>query len=155
MWQNTSNIFQQGSLYWCRDITSMLPQTHDIATISNMWSYTSRYKTDPPSNKPKFHYPKIPPYLLTSENIQNPKKWLLDQFATTVFNKSGKFLAMSSSPAHIQLKNGAIPKAIPVPYHYREEVKKAPWYDVKRGIITPIATAACIYKTYIILFLLR
>ena len=45
MQQNTSNIFKQGSLYWCQDITSMLPQTHDIATINNMRCYTSRYPT--------------------------------------------------------------------------------------------------------------
>ena len=43
MQQNTSNIFQQSSLYWCQDITSMLSQTHDIATISNMRCHTSRY----------------------------------------------------------------------------------------------------------------
>ena len=53
---------------------------------------------------------------------------------------------MSSSPAHIHLKDGAIPKAkhnpIPVPYHYREEVKKALWDDVERGIINPIPICA-------------
>ena len=103
---------------------------------------TKPHKTDPPPNKPTFNYPKTPPYPLTSENIQNLKKWRLDQFATTVFNKSGKFLAMFGPPAHIHLKDGAILKAkhnpIPVPYHNREEVKKALWDDVKRGIITPI-----------------
>ena len=62
----------------------------------------------------------------------------MDQFATTVFNKSGKFPAMSGSPAHIHLNDGAIPKTKPVPYHYRDEVKKALWDDVERGIITPV-----------------
>ena len=32
---------QQDSLYWCRDITSMFPQTRDIATINNMRCHTS------------------------------------------------------------------------------------------------------------------
>ena len=104
MQQNTSNIFQQGSLYWCWDITSMLPQTHDITTISKMRCYTSRYPTS--QDKLKFDYPKTPPYPLISENIQNLKQWLLDQFATTMFNKSGKF-----PPAHIHLKDGAIPQS--------------------------------------------
>ena len=45
---------------------------------------TQPHKTDPPPNKPKFDYPKTPPYLPTSENIQNLKKWQLDQFVTTV-----------------------------------------------------------------------
>ena len=66
----------------------------------------------------------------------------MDQFATTVFNKSGKFLAIFGPPAYIHFKDGAIPKAkdnhIPVPYHYWDEVKKALWDDVKRGIITPV-----------------
>ena len=49
---------------------------------------------------------------------------------------------MSGPPAHIHLKDVAIPKAkhnpIPIPYHYREEVKKALWDDVEKGIITPV-----------------
>ena len=103
---------------------------------------THLHKTDPSPNKPNFDYPKIPPHPPTSENIQYLKKWLLEQFATTVFNKSGKFPAMFGPPAHIHLNDNAIPKAkqnpIPAPYHYREEVKKGLWDDVKRGIITPV-----------------
>ena len=98
--------------------------------------------TDSPPNKPKFDYPKNPLYPPTSENIQNLKKWLLDQFATTVYNKSGKLPAMSGPPADTHLKDGAITKTkhnpIPVPYHCREEIKMALWNDVKRGIITPV-----------------
>ena len=49
---------------------------------------------------------------------------------------------MSGPPAHIYFKDGAIPKAkhnpIPVPYHYREEVKKALCDDVERDIITAV-----------------
>ena len=89
-----------------------------------------------------FNNPKTPPYLPTSDTIQKLKEWVLDQFATTVFNNSVKFPAMSSPPAHIHLKESATPKAkhnpIPVPYYYKEKVKKALWDDVKKGIITPI-----------------
>ena len=70
------------------------------------------------------------------------KEWLLERFATMVFNSSGKFPAMSGPPAHIHLKEGSTPKArhnpIPVPYHYKEQVKEALWEDVKRGIISPV-----------------
>ena len=66
----------------------------------------------------------------------------MDRFATTVFNNSGKFPAISSPAAHIHLKEGATPKAkhnpILVPYHYKEEVEKVLWDDVKRGIIAPV-----------------
>ena len=57
-------------------------------------------------------------------------------------------------PAHIHLKEGATPKAkhnpIPVPYHNKEEVKKAPWDNVKRGIIAliPIGTPTDWRRTY-------
>ena len=63
-----------------------------------------------------------------------------------MFNKCGKFPAMSGPPAYIHLKDVAIPKAkynpIPVPYHYREEVKKALWNDVEKVIITPVSISA-------------
>ena len=91
------------------------------------------HKTD----KPIFENPKTPPYPPTSKNIQNLKQWQWDQFATRVFDKSGKFPAMSGPPVHNHLKDGAISKAkhnpIPVPYHYREEVEKVLWDDVERG----------------------
>ena len=78
----------------------------------------------------------------TSDNIQKLKELLLDQFATTVFDNSGKFLTMSGSSAHIHLKEGAIPKAkhnpISVLNHFKEEVKKALWDDVKSGIVDPV-----------------
>ena len=49
---------------------------------------------------------------------------------------------MSGPPANIHLKEGSTPKArhnpIPVPYHYKEQVKEALWEDVKRGIISPV-----------------
>ena len=125
MRQNTSNIFQQGSLYWYWILPPSFPRpmiSPSSVTCDAIHPGTHPHKTE----KLKFDYPKTSPYPLTSENIQNLKKWLLDQFATTVFNKSGKSPAMSSPPAHIHLKDGAIPKAkhnpIPVPYHYSEEV---------------------------------
>ena len=103
---------------------------------------TQPHKTD----KPKFDYSRTPPYSPTNESVQDLKKWLLDQFATTVFNKSGKFPAMPGPPAHIHLKDDAILKAkhnrIPVPYHYRDEVKKAFWDDVESGVITPVPIGA-------------
>ena len=92
--------------------------------------------------KTSSNYPKTPPFSPTSENVPKLKEWLLERFATTVFNSSGKFPAMSGPPAHIHLKEGSTPKArhspIPVPYHYKEQVKEALWEDVKRGIISPV-----------------
>ena len=89
-----------------RPMTSLL-----LVTWNVIHPGTQPHKTDPPPNKPKFDYPKTPSYPPISENLKNLKKWLLDRFAITVFNKNGKFQAMSSLPAHIHLKDGAIPKA--------------------------------------------
>ena len=92
--------------------------------------------------KTNSNYPRTPPFSPTSENVHKLKKWLLERFANTVFNSSGKFPAMSGPPAHIHLKEGSTPKArhnpIPVPYHYKEQVREALWEDVKRGIISPV-----------------
>ena len=92
--------------------------------------------------KTNSNYPRTPPFSPTSENVHKLKKWLLERFANTVFNSSGKFPTMSGPPAHIHLKEGSTPKArhnpIPVPYHYKEQVKEALWEDVKRGIISPV-----------------
>ena len=92
--------------------------------------------------KTNSNYPRTPPFSPTSENVPKLKEWLLERFATTVFNSRGKFPAMSGPPAHIHLKEGSTPKArhnpIPVPYHYKEQVKEALWEDVKRGIISPV-----------------
>ena len=46
------------------------------------------------------NYPKILPVPIASENIDKLKGWLLNQFATTIFNKCGKFPAMSGHPTH-------------------------------------------------------
>ena len=98
---------------------------------------SEKQKTNTNSN-----YPRTPLFSPTSKNVHKLKKWLLERFANMVFNSSGKFPAMSGPPAHIHLKEGSTPKArhnlIPVPYHYKEQVKEALWEDVKRGIISPV-----------------
>ena len=49
---------------------------------------------------------------------------------------------MAPPPVHIHLKPDAIPCArhlpIPVPYHWKTQVKAASDHDIERGIITPV-----------------
>lgn len=82
------------------------------------------------------------PFRPTEENVSKLKHWLLDKFSSTAFNKDGEFPALSGPPAHIHLKEGAVPKArhspIPVPFHMKDAVKKAIDEDVRRGILTPV-----------------
>ena len=61
------------------------------------------HKIEPPANRHKSEYPKTPPFPITSDNIEKLKQCLFDQFVTTVYTNSGKFPAMSSSPAYIYL----------------------------------------------------
>ena len=58
------------------------------------------------------------------------------------FNEDRVFPVMSSSAAHIHLKEGAVLKArhnpIPVPFHFKEPVRQVLWKDVERSIIALI-----------------
>ena len=89
------------------------------------------------------------PFPALKENIPRLKQWLLDSFKDTAFcktNDNGKFPTLVGPPAHIHLKEGAIPRArhnpIPVPFHMKDAVKRALDDDVKRGILqkVPVGT---------------
>ena len=45
-----------------------------------------------------------PPFPVIKENVENLKKWLLEQFANSAFKTDGQFPAMSGKPAHISRK---------------------------------------------------
>ena len=51
------------------------------------------------------------PHLATPENIPKLEQYLLDQFHDTTFNRSTPFAVMSTKPAHIHLKERAVPHA--------------------------------------------
>ena len=86
--------------------------------------------------------PKELPYDPTPENIPKLKQYLIDQFSSSIFNRSAPFPGMSTPSAHIYLKPNAVPYArhtpIPIPHHWKEEVKQSLDEDVKRGIIKPV-----------------
>ena len=91
-------------------------------------------------------HPKGLPFPANKENVENLKRWLLEQFANSAFKTDGQFPAMSGKPAHIHLKQEAVPKAkhrpIPVPYHLKEPVRQGLMQDIERGILkqVPIGT---------------
>ena len=86
--------------------------------------------------------PSCLPFPATNENISNLKNHLIESFKNTVFDKSGALPAMETIPAHIHLKEEATPHAhhvpIPVPYHWKKQVKADLDLDVERGIIQPV-----------------
>ena len=93
--------------------------------------------------------PETLPYPAIPENIPKLKKWLLDSFSETTFNTRASVLpVMSGKPHKIHLKEGVIPFAahtpIPIPHHWKEEVKTQLDRDVDVGIIqkAPIGEAS-------------
>ena len=81
-------------------------------------------------------------FSVTEENIPKLTKCLLDAFNDTVFNKSSPFKAMNCKPVHINLKENATPYAvhvpIPIPLHWKDEVKAQLDKDVESGIIESV-----------------
>ena len=90
----------------------------------------------PPSKPRKMPFPPIP------ENVDKLKQYILDSFASSAFNESKPFPVMPGPPAHIHLKEGAVPHVrhvpIPVPFHLRDATKKGLDLDEERGIIKPV-----------------
>ena len=86
--------------------------------------------------------PSTLPFPPTAENIPKLEQFIREKFANSAFNRSGVFPSISSPPAHIHLKPNAIPYArhtpIPVPFHWKSEVKASLDKDVEMGIIKPV-----------------
>jgi hypothetical protein len=82
------------------------------------------------------------PFPATEENIPKLKKYLVDKFNDTVFNKSSPFRSMNCVPAHIHLKEDAKPHAIhspfSIPMHWRQQVKEKLDKDVEDGVIEQV-----------------
>ena len=83
------------------------------------------------------------PFPPTEENIDKLKEHLIQSFPT-VFEKSVPFKQMNCPPVHIHLKEDAKPYAthvpIPIPLHWKKEVKANIDEDVRLGIIEPVPT---------------
>ena len=83
------------------------------------------------------------PYLATDDNVDRLKQYLIDSFKSTAFNKCPPFPAVETKPVHIHLKPDAKPHAqhvpIPIPFHWKSDVKNDLDLDVERGPV-PIGT---------------
>ena len=95
------------------------------------------------------HRPEAPPYSPVPENIPKLKEWLLQSFSDTTFNtKAAHLPVMTGKPHKIHLKDDAIPYAahtpIPIPLHWKKEVKAQLDRDEELGIIqkAPIGEAS-------------
>ena len=129
-------------------VSSLLTTDELKANTINKNSTEDSAHPPPHSNKEIQQRPLPPPrpaklpYPPTRENIPKLEAYILEQFASTAFNNSAPFPAMNSPPAKIHLKPDAVPYArhtpIPVPHHWKEEVKADLDRDVQRDILAPV-----------------
>ena len=87
--------------------------------------------------------PKTIPYKPCKENIPKLRKYLVDSYANSAFNKSKPFPKLSTTSAHIHLKPNYIipPPAFwpaKVAEHWVEEVRKSLEDDVESGILIKV-----------------
>ena len=91
----------------------------------------------PPARPAKLPYPP------TTENIPKLEQYIKNIFSVTVFNNLPPFPALSGPAAKIYLKENAIPAArrtpMPIPHHWKAEVKAGLDRDIKQGIIDPVS----------------
>jgi hypothetical protein len=84
------------------------------------------------------------PFSPTPENRDALEKWLLDYYGASAFNtcQHQQLPKMSGRPLDIHLREDAQPKAyhcpIPVPHHWKKQVKADLDRDVRLGIIEPV-----------------
>ena len=84
------------------------------------------------------------PYAATEENREDLEKWIINHFGSSAFNicKRQTMPCTEGPPMKIHTRPDATPvavhKPVPVPLHYREEVKAGLKADVKRGVLRKV-----------------
>ena len=132
------------SLSACRQLSIVHADflCHQIGAISDADpSGAADMAADTPRQVPD--RPVQPPFPPTEENIPKLEAWLKERFSDSTFNTTSKPLpAMSGPPHHIHLKEGAEPfvahTPVPIPHHWKKEVKRRLDEDVAMGILRPV-----------------
>ena len=84
------------------------------------------------------------PFPATAENVPKLKRWLLDYYGASMFNTCPHQMlpSMEGLPLSLSVDPNATPVAIhtpiPVPTHWRDEVKAGLDRDVALGVIEPV-----------------
>ena len=99
-------------------------------------------RTPPPALPDKIPFP------ATKEYRQQIQDWIKERYSTSAFNTCPhqKLQVMKGEPLKITFANEHTPyathKPIPVPHHWKEEVKRQLDADVALGIIEPVPQGA-------------
>ena len=84
------------------------------------------------------------PFPATADNRERLQQWLIDRYKSSTFNtcQHQPLPMMDGPPLRLMVDDGATPsachKAIPVPIHWRTEVKADLDRDVRLGVIEPV-----------------
>ena len=116
-----------------------LPMTIAAAAASEPSKETSECGCPPRPNQPPPMPTKLPPDV--EHNSEQLRSWLLKYYGSTTFNtcEHRPLPMMTGSPLKLHLDTSATPaachKVVPVPIHWRDEVKADIDRDVKLGVL--------------------
>lgn len=130
----------------CSEASTTLHQAHPVPPSTNRHDCQTSEDADcrcipraPPPDRPT-----VLPFNPSVENVPALEKWLLKNFESSAFNTCTHqpLQTMTGAPVTIQFKKEASPSAvhtpIPVPHHWKAEVKAGLDRDVRLGIIEPV-----------------
>ena len=139
---DTEVYFAQGvkHMYLSLDVCKKINVVHkeflhvDLSSIPNISNITIAERVERLPSRPAYI-----PYSATEENIPKLEAWLQEKFSSTTFNTTDPLPLMSGKPHKFHLKENAIPFAahtpIPIPHHWKDEVKRQLEKDTEMGII--------------------
>ena len=136
-------------------ISKHFPQigVHDVSNISETSNNCEISCTRTTGNSQGCHCPKrsspppppkTMPFPATPENHLKLKKWILNHYRASTFNicENQKLPKMSGPPMKIDIDPNITPSAvhtpIPVPIHWKAEIKAQLDRDVRLGVIEPV-----------------
>ena len=112
--------------------------THASAAISEHIKCSCPKRANSPTK------PTSLPFTATQANLSNLKRWLLEKFESSAFNQCPhqSLPVMIGAPIKLHFKEGTTPYAvhtpIPVPHHWKAQVKEDLDRDVRLGIIEQV-----------------
>ena len=111
-------------------------EASEIREVKQSDTHSDTYRRTPPQR------PKCIPFPPNESSIPLLRKYIVDSFKKSAFDKTPPLPKMNTKKGHIHLQKNAIPHAvhspIPVPLHEKNLIKEMLDLHVQRGIITPV-----------------
>ena len=124
------------------DVQQAVPITSSVQ--ASHWSTHNIAECGCPKHTPPPEKPDTIPFPPTNENREKLEKWILNAYSSSAFNVCEHQILpkMKGKPLDVHLKEGstatAVHTPIPVPHHWKKQVKSDLDRDVRLGIIEPV-----------------